>query len=342
MELDNDYSVNTADICPVGALTQEDFRFQVRVWFLKQADTICPGCSRGCNVAVDYGWHPVIRDYDGKAYRLKPRVNDEVNGAWMCDFGRTEYHRVNDDRIDACRIGSTPGKRHEVVEAARAALDAATGTTLVVTSLDATLEEMHQARRLASEGLGGAQVMAVADCPDGKQDSFLLRADKHPNRTGAGWLRLLPGTEDLADLIGSLGAIIIHRVDLLASDADGRIRAALESVPVRIVIAATETETAGLGTHVLAARSWIEKDGHWINCDGRLQRIRRGARFRSLPGTTDDLELMAELSGGALPDDAPAAFAALVAAEPRLRSCTWESAGTLGVVPEQLPKGAPV
>ncbi len=99
VELDNNYSVCTAEICPVGALTQTDFRFKARVWFLKSVPTVCPGCAKGCNTFVDYYDHVIVSDHNGTAYRLRARDNDDVNEAWMCDFGREEYKPINDGRI---------------------------------------------------------------------------------------------------------------------------------------------------------------------------------------------------------------------------------------------------
>ena len=86
-QLNNKYSLNTVDICPVGALTSKDFRFKQRVWYLKDADTICNGCSTGCNVKTYFNKEGV--------FRVKPRYNPEVNGHWMCDEGRDTYKFVN-------------------------------------------------------------------------------------------------------------------------------------------------------------------------------------------------------------------------------------------------------
>jgi len=85
--LNNKYSVNVVDICPVGALTSKDFRFKQRVWFLKDKPSICNGCSTGCNVDVYF-------NKDG-VFRVKPRYNEGVNGYWMCDEGRDIYKNVN-------------------------------------------------------------------------------------------------------------------------------------------------------------------------------------------------------------------------------------------------------
>ena len=84
--LDNKYALNTVDICPVGALTSKDFRFQQRVWYLKTAESLCTGCSTGCNIYVDYN--------EEGPWRARPRFNPEVNGHWMCDEGRGIYKNV--------------------------------------------------------------------------------------------------------------------------------------------------------------------------------------------------------------------------------------------------------
>ena len=81
--LENDYAINTVDICPVGALTHKDFRFQQRVWYLKTAPSVCNGCSTGCSVFVDYN--------EEGLWRVRPRFNKEVNGHWICDKGRALY-----------------------------------------------------------------------------------------------------------------------------------------------------------------------------------------------------------------------------------------------------------
>lgn len=95
-KVQHNYSYNLVDICPVGAFTAKDFRFKCRVWFLKETKTICPGCSTGCNVTL------FENKNQRKYYRLKPRKNMEVNGHWMCDYGRTMYNHLNaENRLGA-------------------------------------------------------------------------------------------------------------------------------------------------------------------------------------------------------------------------------------------------
>ncbi len=89
-KLDNPYSMNVIDICPVGALTSREFRFKARVWEMSATETVCPGCARGCNMNI---W---VRN--NEILRQTPRYNAEVNQYWMCDWGRLETSRqVNSD-----------------------------------------------------------------------------------------------------------------------------------------------------------------------------------------------------------------------------------------------------
>src|SRR3972149_6006420 len=97
-EMDNPYSMNTIDICPVGALTSRNFRFKARVWDMSSTNSICIGCSRGCNTEI---W---VRN--DEILRLTPRHNEEVNSYWMCDHGRLNTFKfVNaENRIDAPQL----------------------------------------------------------------------------------------------------------------------------------------------------------------------------------------------------------------------------------------------
>src|SRR5690606_8368267 len=102
--LDNDYSINTADICPVGALLSRDFHHKRRVWFLQEFESICPSCSNGCNIKLGI--------YRNEIQRLLPRRNDDVNDTWMCDHGRLNYGFVHDAtrvRVPLVRGVKQPG-----------------------------------------------------------------------------------------------------------------------------------------------------------------------------------------------------------------------------------------
>src|SRR5882724_10926994 len=96
MPFDNNYTLNTVDICPVGALTTKDFRFQMRAWFLKETKSLCTNCGTGCSA--------LIGSREEKIYRFTPRDNDAVNGSWMCDSGRLNYKWIGRaDRLTKVR-----------------------------------------------------------------------------------------------------------------------------------------------------------------------------------------------------------------------------------------------
>src|SRR4029077_2286770 len=119
-KLDNPYSLNTVDVCPVGALTSKDFRFAMRAWELTSTASVCSGCATGCNMDVHHS--------RGKIYRLIPRTNAAVNKHWMCDEGRGVYKRVHAQRLAAPLVGGLPVEWDRALDEAgrllRAALDA--------------------------------------------------------------------------------------------------------------------------------------------------------------------------------------------------------------------------
>ena len=180
--LDNNYSLNTVDICPVGALTSKDFRFRQRVWYLKDSKTICNGCSTGCSVKVYYNKEGF--------FRVKPVYNEAVNGHWMCDEGRDIYKFANRNARWTRARKKTAGRVDELMPGA-AAKDASTvlkdggHQTAAVLTAQYTVEEFTKS--LADlKGIGvsqfyfwnnNAQTMAAFD-------DLLLRGDRNPNTNG--------------------------------------------------------------------------------------------------------------------------------------------------------------
>jgi NADH-quinone oxidoreductase subunit G len=188
--MDNNYSVNTVDICPVGALTSKDFRFKQRVWFLKDFDTVCNGCSTGCNVTVSYNQNGV--------FRVRPKYNKEVNGHWMCDEGRDVYKHTNlefrleqvVERNDELGGVSVKGKPlplaiQEISRSLKAYVSKNADAVAVVLTAQYTVEELDAFVELFTK-LGVKNFFYWRN-NDEKFDSFdglLLRGDKNPNTKG--------------------------------------------------------------------------------------------------------------------------------------------------------------
>ncbi len=255
-EFKTPYSMNIIDICPVGALTSRDFRFQSRLWFMDFASSICTGCARGCNVTMGAR--------QGQFLRMEPRENQAVNKWWMCDAGRLGYHYVNSaTRLAAPRVRGDDGAWRdatwdEAIDAAIVALKAAGGDALV--DGGATLEEMWLIQSIAA-ALGGQAKFAGHVGDDG--DDFLIVNEKAANARGAALLGLerVQGASPAA---------------LLVVERDPHVPAALRDGTGAVVVFATDAEHVPASARVaFPFGSWAERDGTLVNVDGIAQRIRR-------------------------------------------------------------------
>ncbi|MGE3537763.1 MAG: molybdopterin-dependent oxidoreductase [Candidatus Tectimicrobiota bacterium] len=275
--LDNPYAGNTVDICPVGALTSKDFRFKVRVWFLQETKSICPGCARGCNINVHH--------YNGQVYRLKPRRNDAVNTTWICDAGRFGYKALNDNRLlhphlrqpgGELQQASWPAALDQVVAALQQHAGAATG---VLVAPQGSNEDLYLLGKLATSALAGAQMLLWPGTP-GDEDPLLIRADKNPNTRGAQEVGLpAPASPEQLTALeqaiaqGTIKVLYAIGVDLAAvfgAEAAARLASRLECLIL---------QTANMGpgyeqAHVLLpSATYVERDGTFTNFQGRVQRL---------------------------------------------------------------------
>lgn len=346
MELNNKYSGNVADICPVGALTDRDFRFKMRVWYLKSTDSVCPGCSRGCNIKIESGDFRPYKSEEGRVMRLKPRYNDDVNDWWMCDAGRYGYKSIDQNRILAPFLR----RPHEVKEcswdqAVRTVADTLPGVlkkskdkTAVFLSPDMTNEELFLAKKLFSTELSIGQVLLVSARPEGDQDDLLIRSDKHPNRKGAeviGFVENAEATQRTMKLLleGKLEALFIFGQDLISLYPGQNLRQAIAGLPLGVFIGPNHNQTSEHATLVLPAASYAEEDGTFTNFEGRVQRIRRAVNpiGESKPNY-ELLTLLAQALGFKWgPQNPEAIFHDLSRSTPKFNGATYQEIGSLGV-----------
>jgi len=262
--LDNPYSLNTVDVCPVGALTSKDFRFSRRAWELFSTPSVCPGCATGCNIEIH-----TSRD---KIRRLVPRENLAVNKHWMCDEGRFEYKAVHENRVS---FPTASGKRvrfddalGEAANLLRTDIARAPGSVGVVFSFQATNEDNHALLRLAVDGLRIQRVYAGGHSLGGS-DTILVSADKNPNTTGLERM-VPPPLRTLKDLASDLATGVLTTVLVLGNET----LAVPAATPVALVALASHggplVDAAGV---VLPIATWAEVDGSFTNKDGRVQRI---------------------------------------------------------------------
>jgi NADH-quinone oxidoreductase subunit G len=268
--LDNPYSINVVDICPVGALTSKDFRFQIRAWELSEVPTTCNGCATGCAVSLQFKHE--------QAYRVLPREDADVNGHWMCDDGRFIYKelapelRVNQARVegDAVDRRTAVSLAAERLRAHRAAAVAGPSRIAAVFSAVATNEANLALAELAE--LLGADRYVIGREP-GEADDILRAADKNPNTAGAEAaagptakhagelaLALAGGAYDAAIFVDGVGALSDVALDKLRT---------IDS----ICLADREGPLATACAFVLPAASWAETIGSYTNRQGRLRHV---------------------------------------------------------------------
>ncbi len=297
-KLDNNYSVNTADICPVGALTSRDFRFQARSWYLEKDNSICPGCSTGCNTTLSHYKQTTLGDYNGVAYRLKPRRNPAVNKAWMCDFGRTEYVQINENRLTQpiasnIEIGWDGALGH-IRNGIAPLLERGNNVVAGVASYDCTNEEIWLFKKLMKEVFHTDAIALIANREDGYSDDFLIAADKHPNRTGSMAVAKGGVVEDLASYLDGKLAVITLSADVLSDWRDEASKKAFSAIKHKICLQSNGTATSDASSVVLPATSYAEKDGTWTNKDGRVQRLT--AVVRKEFSVRSEIQLMQQIA----------------------------------------------
>jgi NADH-quinone oxidoreductase subunit G len=352
-DLSNNYSLNTVDICPVGALTSTDFRFKMRVWFLKQTNSIDTESSVGANTVV---W-----SREGVIYRITPRRNDEVNDTWLADSARELYKPVRAaDRLARVTLNGAESALDIAVNAAAGLLQGARGALAVVGSGRSSVEEQWLTRKLA-DALG-AETHLVSRV--GQGDGILVSADRNPNLRGAlvtGLIKQLPPTGDasyarrfhgeagasapvltggLRDLAAAIDAGRVTTIVSVGEDLAAAGLTAAQLGKVAIVYLGTHANaTTAAARVVIPTLTVFEKSGSFVNQQFRLQKF-----FKAVPGVagaSDDLTVLAKLvaavGGPALPGELHALWTALAAEVPGLATVTFANLPETGLLLDATP-----
>jgi NADH-quinone oxidoreductase subunit G len=261
--LDNDYSMNLADICPVGAWTSRDFRFKQRVWFLKKTPTVCLGCATGCLVEAQHNENVI--------YRLLPRPNAETN-TWLCDRGRLSYKAVAAaDRLAKGVIKNGLIDLEPALREAAGRIDAAKAAVAVLGSPWLSVEDNAALARLAKDALKTRDLCFDFPFEQGIKDGILINKDPSPNAAGAGLVKAAHGGLTLGELSRRLAD---GKIKLLVTEARaaGLVRTALGSSTRLIVFAANRSEVPPGAYATLPYASYFETPGTFVNYQG-LRRV---------------------------------------------------------------------
>jgi NADH-quinone oxidoreductase subunit G len=359
--LDNPYSGNVVDVCPVGALTSADFRFKVRVWFLKGTKSVCAGCSTGCNLRIDHsaravgGGIPGYTATDGKIYRAVGRRNIDVNKSWLCDEGRLSFHtlerwqRLSHPVVDGLERNAEATEDlipqiHEKFEAIRTQYG--DGTVAGLASATNTNEALFLMKKYF-KGRVDFRLGRETENYLARQDDLLRRLDKHPNTHGAIDLGLvtslngLRGMRELAERQEIRAMWISFHPQLVGDDASEittELSQLIDVLGFSVVSTTHHFEWARKASVLLPMAAWAEEEGTYTNYAGRLQITNRAI---TPPGEAKPLHAwmtrLLEQSAGDVPKQPRDIFEWITREVPLYAGIDYEGIGAAGIVPVQTP-----
>ena len=333
----NQFQGNMADICPVGAITEKEFRFKRRVWKLKKTPSICVGCSTGCNVTIEYDKNEV--------FRLKPRDNPDVNKWWMCDQGRLTYKDLNirENRV-AHPLGKTAEGFQEIswenafsaIREKISELQPTSNEVIGLVDTHASNEELYLFKKLLKEGFDSDQLFFPdLEWEQPVSDFFinsLITSDKSPNRAGARMLGLkgAKSSEEVTSKIptGTKVLLVFGK-----PFEDENLLSQAGNIPLVINIAAWQSGWSETADVTLPGRLHSEKDATYTNKAGRVQRVNTAIRafHKTRPDWMVLCGLMELLDVDNKADSAEAVFQELSEIEKGFQGLQWESIGSDGI-----------
>jgi NADH-quinone oxidoreductase subunit G len=333
--LDNPLSANVIDICPVGALTDRDFRFKVRVWYLQKTPSVCPGCSTGCNISVE--------TYQNRIARFKPRINEAVNSHWLCDEGRYCFHDLTGgERLTTPMIrhegGLVPTTWAKALQAVLSGLRSAAPSAAVLSGRNTNEEAFLFAKLMRGMSQDCALEVFYQERELTEVQKILMSPDRSPNFRGAREMGASAngGFESLMRKLkqGDFSGAYVVGEDLIGADRDSEeVRQALKKLSFLVVQDIRITETAELAHVVLPSTHFGEKEGTYTNRKGRVQKL--NAATIAPEGALQDWEIFVRLldaSGARVSYSAPSeVFEALAKEIPSYRGLDYATIGAQGI-----------
>jgi NADH-quinone oxidoreductase subunit G len=350
--LTNPYSGNVVDICPVGALTSSDFRFKVRVWFLKGTNSVCAGCSTGCNLRIDHSARPLgggVPGYsasDGIMYRTVGRRNVDVNKSWLCDEGRLSFHSLEQwPRLRTITANGEPKEFADLLPIIHERFQSVSrehgpNAVAALASATNTNEALYLMKRYFN-GRIDFRLGSEVELYQKRQDDLLRRLDKHPNTHGAidlglsGSLNGLKGLRERAEKKEVRAMWISFHPQLVGEDAPDiidELRRLIAALEYSVVSTTHEFDWAKKATVLIPMAAWGEERGTYTNYAGRVQITNRAV----MPvGAAQPLHVtmaeMLRLSGTAITSDPSAIFESISREVPAYTGLDYDSIGLLGM-----------
>ncbi len=272
-KFDNNYSMNVIDICPVGALTSPDFRFKSRVWDMSFNDSICMGCSRGCNIQIGVRNNEILR--------IEPKTNMYVNKYWMCDYGRLSYYKkINENRVVSPAVKKngvqTEVSWDEAISTAASILRKYKPSEMMfVGSGRSSTENNYALARFAKNVAKSVNLDFYERTDQSFADDFLRTNDLNPNSAGCRNVGVSPASDKfslkkLSENItnGSIKLVYIMDEDF---DLEDKYIQALQKAEAIIIHSTNHSKLTEIADVVFASSYFAESEGTFVNTDNRVQ-----------------------------------------------------------------------
>jgi len=295
----NKFQGNMADICPVGAITEKEFRFKRRVWKLKKNHSICTGCSTGCNVTIEHDRNEV--------FRLKPHENQNVNKWWLCDEGRLTYRKMNEKKSRINQPLGLIGENLEGISWEKAygaiaerirELKPLPQEVLALTDTHASNEELFLIQKLLKEGFSSENIFCPFPTWEQSESDFfintLITTDKTPNRAGALALHIKGDQKNkkLKKVIeGELKVVFV-----LGNPFENELefKEIIKRTQLVIHIGIFHNSWSEIADVVLPGQFYSEKEGTYTNKNQRVQSTE--IAVKALRRTRPEWQIISELS----------------------------------------------
>lgn len=347
--LDNWMSACVTDICPTGALTTREFRFEARVWNLEHTESVCNGCDVGCNIFIGHR--------GGKIFRYRPRVNEDVNDHWLCDYGRFSHERYETERVVVPKVNrdgylavSTWDEAFDLITEKLASINPE--AVAAIASAQLTNEEAYLLKSLFVDQLGSSNVDVMVD-PIGpirmkSRTEWLEGMQAGPNFRGVKEVGIgSTSGRTVEDLMtgGAEGIDFLYITEAGFSERsrDPEVIDRLRQAAFLVVHAWEEHPLAEVADVVLPSAIFAEKEGTFTNLQGRVQRIHQAYKPKGQALSDGEIlvRLAARLKGleeTPLPMNPEGVFEQMRSAVPAFQSMVWNDGEQFGIM--SSPEGS--
>ncbi len=263
MELESPYAMNIVDLCPVGALTSKDFRFRQRIWFMSTFEAICNGCSRGCNIYVD---HRKEKYSDDIIYRFRPRVNKNINGHFICDYGRLNYKQEDENRFKSIVCSQNNESFNNAKAYVIRSLKEEKEILFLVSPM-LSCEELEKIKKIATKLNANISGYAPTYTDDSFKDDMLKTSNRSPNQKAIEELNITQKENNFNKYLNDAFLVVIFENNLFEE------KHSLLNGKKVINFTSHNSSVNNFANVAIGISSFLEKSGTYINCNGVKQEV---------------------------------------------------------------------